>query len=67
MNWRPKGWKNPYREEDWQEQEKEIFENGADAMLKALREMGGDPKKMLGLNNLFQNHRVVFIPNEEKK
>ena len=42
------------------------YEAGADAMLEELRAMGGEPKTMLGLNNLFQNRKVVFIPDERE-
>ena len=33
---RPKDWENPYKEEYWQGQEKEIFEAGADAYEAAI-------------------------------
>jgi len=68
MPWRPKGWENPYGVE-WDIaqnmiDEKLIFEAGADAMLEGLRKMGNSPKELLGLQHLFTNHRVVFIPEE---
>ena len=41
-----------------------VIEFVADAMLEALRHMSFDPQKALGLNNLFCNHKVVFIPDD---
>lgn len=45
--------------------EGKAYEAGADAMLEALRKMGNEPRELLGLTELFQNHKVVFIPDEE--
>ena len=69
--WRPPNWENPYNFISGEaipkyEIQSKIFEAGADAILVALREMGNDPKQLLGLTQLFQNHKVVFIPDEEE-
>lgn len=76
--WRSKDWENPYllkrknidpMLQPLAEQEaiskQRVYEAGADAMLEDLRKMGNDPTWLLGLKQLFQNHKVVFIPNEE--
>ena len=67
MSWRPEGWMNPYLQQDnngdWVSSR--AYEAGADAMLRYLRKMGNNPKELLGLTQLFQNHKVVFIPEED--
>lgn len=70
MKWRPDGWINPYQYIEEQQkcttlmvgtfQGKRAFEEGADAMLKALRRNAETT-----VNGQGENCRIVFIPDEE--
>lgn len=62
--WRPKNWKNPYRDPSYREK----FETGADAMLDALKAEGtytGDKFSNI-MGKLIRNRKgwLVFIPDE---
>ncbi len=60
--WRPKGWKNPYL----QQNESRSFEVGADAMLEALRNNQLSPFDPTVMQSNFKG-KVVIIPDEEVK
>jgi len=65
-SFRPEGWENPYPQEGeevgtyWTEL---VFEAGADAMLKALREMGEHGSVIVNGN---QAQIIVIIPDDEE-
>ena len=70
MSWRPEGWDNPYPDPArniacYDEVFHGIYEAGADAILKGLREKG------LKVNNINPENMgkgiVVFIPDDEEK
>lgn len=70
--WRPEGWKNPYKEA------REIYEEGADAILEALKQQDGDfVEKIIRVDALtvvvkfnahftaFKTVKIVCIPGDE--
>lgn len=67
MNYRPKGWNNPYsdkhepHENSW---ERLCFERGADAMLEGLRR-GAVTLRIADKDIDISGFDIVFIPEEE--
>jgi len=64
--WRPEGWKNPHQGLPTDE----IFEAGADALLKALKKKGAwmtpEQMKLLAPDRKYPYGYLVFIPEEGK-
>ena len=64
MKWRPAGWANDYANTACQS----AFEDGADAMLKALKEKGAwmtpEQMKLLAPDRKYPYGYLVFIPTE---
>ena len=64
MSWRPEGWKNPYDKYC-----PNIYEEGADTMLKELKAKGSlmtpEQMKLIVPDRQFPNGWLVFIPEEE--
>jgi len=72
-NWRPEEWRNPYTvNPQLKDYPKNAFEQGADAMLEAIKQTGehyGDidaPYKTVGvLKQVRESGTIVFIPDKE--
>jgi len=64
--WRPEGWKNPHQGLPTDE----IFEAGADAMLKTLKEKGAwmtpEQMKLLAPDRKYDYGWIVFIPEDKE-
>lgn len=70
-NWRPENWKNPHQEDGWDCGNPDMgklahrtFEDGADAMLEALKARANEGIVLLGLKGETDKGLVVFIPDK---
>lgn len=73
MSWRPEGWQNPHKKPPGPLSKllyHDIFEAGADAMLKLLKEKGAwmtpEQMKLLAPERQYGYGWIVFIPEEPK-
>ena len=66
MSWRPEGWENPHG----MALEFDIFEAGADAMLKGLKEKGAwmtpEQMRLLAPDRKYAFGWLVFIPEDKE-
>ncbi len=74
QEWRPKGWRNPYRIEivnsslGGDSTAFSAYEAGADAILEELRKLGVDNATYIhGANLVSPKGKWVFIPDEVRK